>query len=118
MDTHGLPAGSTQKPKRISMIGHPRKWVKSRLANPSTKTVDAEIAQRQVGLLRWKHPSARRQEQGCEEHGNPRSAVEKFLAQAKNAGSLKITSRSNMIGRRRRFGNETTRPGSECVANG
>jgi hypothetical protein len=100
------------------MIGHPRKWVKSRLANPSTKTVDAEIAQRQVGPLRWKHPSARRQEQRCEEHGNPKSAVEKILAHAKDTGPLKITSRSNKIGRRRSFGDETTRPGSECVANG
>jgi hypothetical protein len=100
------------------MIGHPRKWVKSRLANPSTKTVDAEIAQRQVGLLRWKHLSARRQEQRCEEYGNPRSAVERFLAQAKDAGPLKIKRRSKKIERRRSFGHETTRPGSECVANG
>jgi len=36
----------------------------------------------------------------------PQSAVERFLAQAKDAGPLKITSRSNKIGRRRRFSDE------------
>jgi len=77
-----LPRSRGELPRSAAFEGGWDSWA----VDPSAKTVEAGYAKRQVGPLRWKHPGAREQEQHCEGHVNPRSAVEIGSASAMSAG--------------------------------